>query len=195
MGIRLPDLQYLKYEVKEWWERLGVRAWLNRHPKLIIGASVGSVVLLLAIVIVLSLPKKVVPVEDYEKEWFYDLNTGELYAVRLGQTPPIEAPSGALADGGPAGVRAYVFSYESEPNEAERFIGFLETTDPNFDSSELSPVDLRVSGAETWGQGRLIRLMEDMEWVSATSAKGQFILRGVFRPDAKGRRPRYVRPE
>jgi len=40
MGFMMPDLGYLKYEIKERWERLAIREWLSRSPKLVIGASV-----------------------------------------------------------------------------------------------------------------------------------------------------------
>ncbi len=65
MGIRMPDLGYLKYEIKEWWERLAIRDWLSRSPKLVIGVSVVLVVGLLVFLIWLTLPKKVVEVENY----------------------------------------------------------------------------------------------------------------------------------
>ncbi len=191
----MPDLQYIKYEIKEWWERLGVRAWVNRNPKIVLSVTVVSAVVFLVIVIWLSIPEKVIPVEEFDKEWFYDLNTGELFADRAGQIPPIAAPSGPLPDGKPAGVRAYVFSYSLDPNSTDRFIGFLETTDPNADRSKLGPLDLRVPGAEQWGQGRLIRRVEDEQWFSANGPQGRAIMRITFRQDATGRRPHYCAPD
>lgn len=67
-------------------------------------------------------PREPVPV------YFYDLNTGELFAGRSNQVPPIEAPSGPLPDGSPAGVGAYVIEYVDAPGERhivylERFVG------------------------------------------------------------------------
>jgi len=194
MGIRMPDLGYLKYEIKEWWERLAIRDWLSRSPKLVIGVSVVVVVGLLVFLIWLSLPKKVVEVENYEKDWFYDLKHRRLFVGRRGQIPPIEVSSGPLANGEPAGVRAYVFTYSNEPNTTETFIGFLETTDPNVDKSSIGSMDLRVSGAEIWGKGRLIRRVEDEQWVPANSEEGRAILKETFRRNEAGEIPHYCPP-
>ena len=191
----MPDFGYLKYEIKEWWERLAIREWINQRPKLVISVSVVSVVVLLGILIWLSLPEKVVELVNYEKAWFYDLNTGKLFVSKAGQVPPIEAPSGPLASGEAAGVRAYVFSFSGEPNAPDQFIGFLETTDPNVDKGSLGPVDQRASGAEIWGKGRLIRRVEDDKWVAANSNEGRVILKGAFRLNEAGERAQYCPPE
>jgi len=190
----MPDFGYLKYEIKERWERLAIREWLSRSPKLVIGVSAVLVVGLIVFGIWLTLPKKVVEVENYEKEWFYDLKHRRLFVARKGQIPPIEAPSGPLANGEPAGVRAYVFTYSNEPNTTETFIGFLETTDPNVDKSSIGPMDLRVSGAEIWGKGRLIRRVKDEKWVPANSEEGRAILKETFRQNEAGEIPHYFPP-
>ncbi len=191
----MPDFGYLKYEIKEWWERLAIRDWLSRSPILVISASAVSVFVLIGIVVWLTLPKEVVEVDNYEKDWFYDLKHRGLFVGRMGQIPPIEAPSGPLPNGEPAGVRAYVFTYSNEPNTTETFIGFLETTDPNIDKSSLGHVDLRVSGAEIWGQGRLIRKVKDEKWVPANSEEGRVILKETFRQNETGEIPHYYPPD
>jgi hypothetical protein len=195
MDFMMPDFGYLKYEIKERWERLAIREWLSRSPKLVIGASVVLVVGLIVFGIWLTLPKKVVEVENYEKDWYYDLKHRRLFVARKGQIPPIEAPSGPLANGEPAGVRAYVFTYSNEPNTTETFIGFLETTDPNVDKSSIGPMDLRVSGAEIWSKGRLIRRVKDKEWVEANSEEGRAILKETFRQNEAGEIPHYCPPD
>jgi len=192
MAFKLPDLQYFEFEIKEWWERLAIRSWINKNPRIVVGITAGSVVILLVIVIWLLIPEKVVVVQEYEKEWFYDLNTGNLFVARSGQIPPIEAPSGPLSDGRPAGVRACVLSYVDEPNEAERFIGFLEMADPNAQKSAAAPTEIT---GNRWGQGMLIRRVGDKRWVPADSDWGRYIVREVFRPNEKGERARYCKPE
>jgi hypothetical protein len=178
----MADFGYLKYEIKEWWERLAIREWLSRSPKLVIGVSVVSVVGLMVFGTWLTLPKKVVEVENYEMDWFYDLKHRRLFVARKGQIPPIEAPSGPLANGEPAGVRAYVFTYSNEPNTTDTFIGFLETTDPNVDKSSIGPMDLRVSGAE-------------IKWVPANSEEGRAVLKETFRQNEAGEIPHYHPPD
>ena len=191
----MPDFGYLKYEIKGCWERLAIRDWLSRSPILIISASVLLVFGVIAFLVWLSLPEKVVQVDTSEKQWFYDLNHQSLFVVKSGQLPPIEAPSGPLANGAPAGVRAYVFTYSNDPNTTDTFIGFLETIDPNVDKSAIGPMDLRVSGAETFSEGRLIRRTKDKEWVEPNSEEGRAILKEAFRKDESGKIPEYIPPK
>lgn len=195
MPLKLPDLQYFGYEIKEWWERLELRRKINQNPKLIIRITIASVAILLVIVVWLLWPEKTTKVEEFEKEWFYDLNTGKLFVAKSGQEPPIEAPSGPLPDGRRAGVRAYVFSYVNEPNEAQRFIGFLETADPNVGRSTSTSAQPTVDEGSYWGRGKLIRRVEDAKWVTADSERGRYILRKVFRPNEEGEQARYCRPD
>jgi len=153
------------------------------------------VVGVIAFLVFLSLPEKVEQVDTSEKEWFYDLKHHNLFVVKSGQLPPIEAPSGPLANGEPAGVRAYVFTYSDDPNTTDTFIGFLETIDPNVDKSTIGPMDLRVSGAEMFTKGRLIRRPKDKEWVEANSEKGREILKEAFRKNEAGKVPQYIAPK
>ena len=191
----MPNFGYLKYELKGWWERLAIRDWLSRSPKLIIIVSVLLVAGVMVFLVRLTLPEKVVQVDTSEKEWFYDLKHRNLFIAKSGQLPPIEAPSGPLANGEPAGVRAYVFTYSDDPNTTDTFIGFLETTDPNVDKSSIGHMDLRVSGAEIFSKGRLIRRVKDKKWVEANSPEGRAILKEVFRKDETGKIPHYIPPK
>jgi len=191
----MPNFGYLKYEIKGWWERLSIRDWISRSPILIITASVLLVVGVMAFLVRLTLPEKVEQVDTSEKEWFYDLKRRRLFVVKKGPLPPIEAPSGPLANGEPAGVRAYVFTYSDDPNTTDTFIGFLETIDPNVDKSSIVPMDLRVSGAEIFAKGRLIRRVKDTEWVEANSEEGRAILKEVFRKNEAGKIPQYIPPK
>lgn len=193
MFFTLPD--WLRYEIQERWERLTVRKWINKNPRIIISITIASVLILL-VVIGLSMPEKTVTmVKEYKKEWFYDLNTGKLFVAESDVVPPIDAPSGALPNGKPAGVRAYVFSYAYEPNETNRFIGFLEIPNPEVKKEGPEFISSGASGAKRWGQGRLIRRVDDEQWVPADSIEGQAILRELFLPDANGEVAHYCPPE
>jgi hypothetical protein len=174
---------------------LAILDWLRRSPILIISVSTLLVVGTIVFLVWLSLPKKVVHVDTSEKQWFYDLKHRKLFIVKSGQLPPIEAPSGPLANGEPGGVRAYVFTYSDDPNTTDTFIGFLETTDPNVDKSSIGPMDLRVRGAEIFTKGRLIRRVKDKEWAEANSEKGRAILKETFQQDESGKIPHYIPPE
>ena len=190
----MPNFEYLKYELKGWWERLAIRDWLKRSPILVLSISVIFVVGVLAFLFTLTLPKEEVVVDIAEKQWFYDLKHQRLF-IEKKQLPPIEAPSGPLANGQPAGVRAYVFTYSDDPNTTDTFIGFLETIDPNTDKSTIGPMDLRVSGAEMFANGRLIRRIKDKKWVPANSQEGKAILKETFRKNEAGKIPQYIAPK
>ncbi|MBA7654868.1 hypothetical protein ES703_62761 [subsurface metagenome] len=193
MFFRIPD--WLRYEIQERWERLAVRKWINKNPRLIIGITCASMFVLLLIVIGQLAPEETVKTREYKKAWFYDLNTGELFVARSDAIPPIEAPSGPLPNGQPAGVRAYVFSFSDEPNEFNRFIGFLEIPDPQAKKNGAPPAESGAGGARRWGQDRLIRRVKDKQWVPANSEQGQAILRKISLPDRTGRHTRYCPPE
>jgi hypothetical protein len=194
----LPD--WLWHGLHDKWEqfseRLGLpslRAWINEHPGVVLATAAGSGVLLLFILILQFIPDKVPEIQTIEKEWYYDLNTGKLFTAAKGLTPPIDAPSGPLPSGEPAGVRAYVLSLE--PDESQRFIGFLETTAPPELVARWPTRPAHPSEATKWGRGKLIRRAEDKNWVLADSRQGQQIFEEAFAPNADGERPIYCRPK
>ena len=195
MFFKLPDLQYFRYEIKERLERLAVRKWINQNPKIIIGITVVCGFVFLVIVIGLLSHGKVPKVKEYKKAWFYDLNTGKLFIAKSGLIPPIKAPSGPLPNGKPAGVKAHVLTYAYEPNESERFIGFLETTDPNAEKDISESARPRTDSAKSWGQGKLICRVHDKLWVPGSSNEGRAIMEEVYLPNENGERARYCPPE
>ena len=200
MSFEIPE--WLKYDIQRkrerlalWWRELALRKWANDNPAFVIALASISVLVLLVVIVRLSWPQHVPQVVEYEKEWYYDLNTGRLFAAKKGLTPPIEAPSGPMPDGRPAGVRAYVLSYVDEPNEAERFVAFLERADPGGTAEIPEKKGPQLTPAQRWGRGRLLRTVEVDKWVPGDSPQGQAIFSAAFAPDEKGRRPSYYLPE
>lgn len=189
----------LWYDIEQRWPQLAekyqrARKWLNDHPKIIIGIAAVSAFILLVTAIALFMPEKPPKLPEYKKAWFYDLNTKKLFVARSNKIPPIDAPSGPLPNDQPAGVKAYVFSYVYHPNEAERFIGFLETTDPNAEQTTPdSPTP--ETFARQWGHGKLICRPDDPQWVPGNSPQARIILREVLRPNENGERPQYCPPK
>jgi hypothetical protein len=195
--------EWFKIELREEWarlkQRLGLptlRRWINEYPNVVVSVAGASAMLLLAIIIWLLMPDKppaqMVPME---KEWYYDLNTDELFVAEKGLQPPIEAPSGPLPSGKPAGVRAYVLSYVYEPNESQRFVAFLETMAPPEMLAKWPKRRDSNSAAKKWGKGRLIRKIDGEVWIPADSTLGQQLLEEAFAPNKDGERPTYCRPE
>ena len=200
MTFEIPD--WLKYDIQrkrerlgQWWEDWAGRKWINDNPASVMIITAASVLLLLVVIVWLSWPEHVPEVVEYKKEWFYDLNTEELFTAEKGLTPPIEAPSGPLANGEPAGVRAYVLTYVDEPNEAERFIAFLEIAAPEDANDVSGKPGLRPKPAMRWGRGKLLRRLNDEKWVPGDSPQGQAIFRNALAPNEKGQRSSYYQPE
>lgn len=168
---------------------------VNEHPLAVAILTAGSILLLVVIAVVQLLPDKPTPVRVLDRVWYYDLNTGRLFVAGTGLTPPIEAPSGPLATGAPAGVRACVLAYADDPNESERFIGFLETTAAGGSAVRPSAQPAYRNAATEWARGKLLRRVADKTWVPADSKQGQSILNEAFAPNAQGERPCYCQPE
>ncbi|MBN2133057.1 MAG: hypothetical protein JW741_26390 [Sedimentisphaerales bacterium] len=196
MNVRIPD--WLRYELRhkiEWlqdrYARLGVREAINDNPRIV--AAVAGVSLLLLIV-VLAVIRRPAPGPEYEEgreAWFYDMNTGKLFTAGRGKAGPIEAPSGPLPDGGPAGVRANVYSYVLDPNQAELFVGFLERPNPDTGSGRKVP---DRSDFDEWARATSIRRIDSNEWVPATSSAAEQIMAETARPNEKGQTPIYQVP-
>ena len=199
MAFKIPD--WLGYEIREKWEWvaakfLDLRSWINRRdPRVIIGITAATVLLLLVVVISLLSGPEAPEIQDFKKAWYYDLNTGKLFAAKSDLIPPIEAPSGPLPDGRAAGVRAHVFTFAAEPNESDRFIGFLETRDPNAGINGSGSEGGRTGGFASWGQGKLIRRVEDEKWVSGSSKEARDIFNDAFAPAENAERPRSCSPK
>ncbi len=201
MSFRPPD--WLRFELYRKWERmqyrwqeLVVRKWVNRNPKAVIATTAASSLVLLTVAILQLLPEKTITIEPIEKEWYYDLNTGQLFTATKGMTPPIEAPSGPLPNGQLAGVRAYVLAYSNNASESERFIAFLEKSDStNQQSDNVNTNDAHISGAKKWGKGKLIRRIDDEFWIPADNSLGLAILEEAFLPNEEGESPFYICPK
>jgi len=200
MSFEIPE--WLKYDIRRkreqlgrWWEDVAARQWVNDNPVLVKILTCICILLFLTVTVRLLWPKSAPEIVEYEHEWFYDLNTGELFTARKGLMPPIEAPSGPMPDGRPAGARAYVLSYVDEPNEAERFTAFLEIADASRQDDIPGKPGPKLTPAQIWGRGRLLRTLDNDEWVRGDSPKGQLILSTAFAINEKGQRPRYYQPE
>ncbi len=102
--------------------------------------------------------------------WFYDLNTGKLFAAPMSEPGPLDTGSG-LFEGRPAGVRAMVFSCGSCADESQRFVGWLETPNPEF-----SP---QADAAEGAGGDTLIRAVDGDRWYPDGSPRATSIQRKV----------------
>ena len=118
MHFWLRELKHFYYELEDRVQRLGLKEWIEWHPRAVIGITIACFLVFAMVTIGQLNPDKPVRPDEPEKVWFYDLNTKELFTAKRSKLPPIKAPSGPLPDGTPAGVRAYVFN-ENDPNQDE----------------------------------------------------------------------------
>ncbi len=191
----MVNWDYIKYELREQWRRLAIRQRINEHPRQVIIATCLCALVLLVVVISLLSPERSAKPKAFKKAWFYDLNTGRLFTDRYDKSPPVKAPSGPLPDAQPSGVKAYLLTYVEEPNESQRFIGFLETTDPNAGRPKAPAGEPTIDKNALLTEDTLIRTIDDANWVPANSTKGRSIIKEAFRPNKDGRYPRYWLPE
>ncbi len=183
----MVDWKSIKYDIQERLKDLAVRKWINSNRRAVIIVTNVSVIIFIIVIISLLRSNETVQESNPKKEWYYDLNTGELFAAKACRMPPVAAPSGPLADGRQAGVRAYVFSYVSEPNDSERFIGFLETKDPNYIDDDRS--------RPRYGEGMLIKRVKDKQWFPSVSRQGRAIFQQVLMPNENSELPYYCPPK
>ena len=104
--------------------------------------------------------------------YFYDLNTSTLFLAPADSDVPLTTDSGEY-QGHPAGVRAVVFSCGSCNDEQQRFVGWLEMPDPEFDQ----PILDSDNGGEDEPSGMLIRRPTGDQWHSLDSAEAEVIMR------------------
>ncbi len=176
------DWKYLKYDLEYKWENFKFRQWIKNNPLAVIITTGVSVFIFLIILVVLFWPTGTSAEFKPKQVWYYDLNTGKLFASTSGQNPPVEAPSGPLPDGQHAGVLAHVYKDRTDIN-SEPFIAFLETLTP--DAQKTRPTSLGPANERTeqevkiWNQGRLVKRVEDDQWVAYDSRQGEQILEEV----------------
>ncbi len=190
MGFEIPD--WLRYEMLERLRK--GRAFINHNPRAVWGIALASgFILFLILISILSGPSRP-NVEVSKKAWFYDLNTAKLFKGKANQDGPIKAPSGPLPNGQPAGVKAHVFTYVNDPNENDLIIGYLEMPDPNF-AQKTDSLETMIAERSDWGLGKLLRRVDDKEWVPATSSLGKAIMHEATKRDSHGRIPTYYTPK
>jgi hypothetical protein len=189
-----------------------VREWLNKNSAVVTIAAVVLLILSLAFIIMnISGPPR--PRERVIPVYFYDLNTNQLFVGQSDQVPPIYAPSQPDKQGIPKGVRAFVYSCGECDDESERFIAYLEMYTPEAKAArermqrivrgeEQPPGDMGEGSAEAaemqmyemWEQGRLMRLLNDDNWVPAMSEEAMQMLQHLERM-CDGTVPKHCLPD
>ncbi len=145
---------------------------------------IGGVVLLWS---VRSLVGSTTP-ELYGEGWYYDLNTGEYFVQRIEYGPTIDAPSGALPTGEPAGVRVWAFACQPGVHPADAELVVLEAAHPAA-TADPPPVPAHQS---RFGPivpiGSLTRRIDEENW-SPRGLDLEAMIEEVFIRCAQGQTP------
>ncbi|MFA5554452.1 MAG: hypothetical protein WCZ89_05085 [Phycisphaerae bacterium] len=167
--------QLLKYQLIEFREK--IRDKINHNPRMIFGITLICVFVFIVTAFGLLAGRNKRPrPASHNKVWFYDSNTGKLFAAAPKHSAAIEDSV----------VRAYVFTYVNEPNENQLYIGYL--TKPDLDSKSSDSKDQS-------DKPFLVRTINDANWFSEDSPQGRQIIRTALQRDETGRIPRYWPPK
>ena len=139
---------------------MSLRDSMNNNSALVTLAAVVLLVVALGWIILKS--KGPSGASQFKSQYYYDLNTGTIFAADSSEMPPIETPSGPDKTGNPAGVRARVFacgdcrrSYvgmtEAQMEEAGAFIAFIEKFTPEFKKAVEEPKEAVAEPTEATG--------------------------------------------
>jgi hypothetical protein len=145
--------------------------------------------LVLAVVLVYVRFFRAPPVPAAGLIWVYDLQSAALTVAPAdaAHLPPFDAPSGPTPDGKPAGVWAAVFACGSCANQADRFVGWIETLTPEL-RDQLKPIYLspeRPDALDDLGparvdpKSRFIADPDKKEWHDHDSPHADAIRRAV----------------
>ena len=134
------------------------------------GLTLASVLLLSAAAILVWHSQASSMSPSPEKAYFYDLEGDTLFAAPITEVAPIVGPSGKTTQQGEGtAVLARVFSCGSCGREADRFVGYLETTSPGTKAALGAGGARRPpSMGRDLAQARMIASVEDTtQWYPA----------------------------
>jgi len=147
---------------------LSFREVLNKNSWLVIGVSVAVVVLASLVAWRATTDTGYSKPRIQKMAYWYDLNTEELFEAPLTHELTMETDSGPY-EGGPAGVRAHVFSCTSCRDG--KFIGWLEKPNPNLKGEPKTDFEM--------ARATLIRRVDDDRWVPQGGAQGLRIIESI----------------
>jgi len=173
------------------------RGLIHQHPLLAGGGAAGLLALAGLIALVATRPAAEVELVE-QRAYFFDLNTGRVFAAGAEQIAPIPGPTGDQPNHQPAGVRAFVFSCGA-CKESDWKVGYIEmyTAEAKAAAERAQPAKSEpvMDPAEaflrrvTATPGRLVRVVEASEWVEAATPEGEVIIRQAGGTCPGGRPP------
>ena len=160
---------------------MSVRETINKNPTVGFGV-VGGVMAIAVMFSVMFLTAGDDTGSLVYDDWYYDLESKKLFKATLGQTPPIDAPSGPNK-----GARAYVYSCTDCSDASSRFIGYLEFLTPESKAAESDR-----EKDDIYRAGHMVRLEKDgdNEWVGLYTPAGEKVVDWAIE-HCKGKDPQF----
>lgn len=166
-----------------------LREYQNRYPA--VAAAVAVALIMVSAFLLAWWFRPHSEPRSQRMAYFYDLNTGELFAVPAGTLGPITTPSGPY-QGMPAGVRAHVYCCGPYLEGTEKFIGYLEVPRDALPEDRRPP--LVQPNPETEEADLVIRRPGDDRWYDPSGSEGRRIMQEPRQRCPEGKRLNYLRP-
>ncbi len=170
------------------------RYWLSKHPAA--GAALAAGLIAASVAVAVLRGGRDTPT----KQWFYDLQSGELYVMPGDVLAMADAPSGPNQ-----GVEAAVFSCGDCDDPSQRFIGYLVFYTDYYKAAmrgiqeslardgKRAPVSTEEGAV--MGGGIMVRTVDGDEWFPNNSNEGAEILVAPYDRCGRGIEPRRCYPK
>jgi len=170
--------EYFFNPIIKWWQQSKIRTWALENPSKVFKLAGVSGFILICVIVYLLIPTKQPVYKQPDLDWYYDLNTGELFKAAAGLVPPIPAPSGPDPNGLAAGVKAFVYQHPNDPNGPMPFLAYLQTTAPG--KKETAQAILNNPNPSPQSIMQLDKLLQikrikDQIWFPADSPQAKWI--------------------
>ena len=142
-----------------------VREWVNNNSAVATALAVLALVVALAVLVWTSGVGRARGAPS--QQWFFDLQSGELYEAAMDEIPPIDTESGAGN-----GVKAIVYSCSS--CDSDRQIAWIERYKPD---ARKKLIDLRQKRKDAAGSGKPVSPMLMMDPMRMELEQGKLISR------------------
>ena len=190
---------------------MDIRDWMNNNSAVV--TIVAVLLLIVALLMLVNTCRGPSAPPAVTRNYYYDMNKNELFVGEANQIPPIQTESGPYspAEGAPqmgAGVKAYVFACGDCSDPSKRFIGYLEMYTPEAkqkmdefvkqaaqrEGVPEMPPEAYLMYEEGQVQGRLIKRVDDPQWVAADTDKGVQIVNELTQRCPQGDKSVRLRP-
>lgn len=167
---------------------MSFRDTINNNP------AVGLIIAVVVVGVAIFVLRGNARPADNPQAYFYDLETGQLFAGLKTDVPPIDAPSGAGN-----GVQATVMSCGSCDNPDERFVAWISRFDPQVQDmvrrmnesanpvdADGNPIDVMYVNSHAYIAVAPESAGGEVDWISINAPQAQTIRQAPYDKCAQG---------